>query len=532
MAPRRALVPLAALILLIGVYVAEGAVGASVVDRYLLGAATVLLLFCAVSFGGWAMLEPGSKLRRAWIAGAVVLVAYGAASAANTLSLTSLRTTLAEHEDFHEGLAVALESPPVKAQLRRCPLLSLPDNKLIPDARWILGSVGQQDIVARSQARADVEHALARAGGPHPLGQRGGLPARQRGVRRRDRRRRRRPARPGSARGLQAHLHQSLLRGVCQLLRSRRSASVPRAGPTALGGGRGPGSRSCCSAAWGCACGVCGRGCPTSTTSTRPTISCRTPSKCSRRGRSTRTTSPTRPRSRTCCTSCSPSPTAARAAWCARSRGTPPRCTRWRASPPPCSAPRRCGCCTRPARGCSTARVGLLAAAIEAVAFLPVFYAHLALNDAPTLAPLTLSLLGTAGVLRKGRARDHLLAGVGLGLACASKYTAGIVDRAARRGVVARYLRLEARRAGRWRRALGGLALAGVLRAARVPDREPLRAARLQRLPRRTGPPVDALRRSPGQARRTQGGRRRSTTCGRSPGASAGCRRWPRSAER
>jgi hypothetical protein len=71
--------------------------------------------------------------------------------------------------------------------------------------------------------------------------------------------------------------------------------------------------------------------------------------------------------------------------------------------------------------------VGLLAAAIEAVAFLPVFYAHLALNDVPTLAPLTLSLLGSAGVLTKGRKRDYVLAGVGLGLACATKYTAGIV---------------------------------------------------------------------------------------------------------
>jgi hypothetical protein len=71
--------------------------------------------------------------------------------------------------------------------------------------------------------------------------------------------------------------------------------------------------------------------------------------------------------------------------------------------------------------------VGLLAAAIEAVAFLPVFYAHLALNDAPTLAPLTLSLLGTAGILKWGRRRDYLIAGVGLGLACATKYTAGIV---------------------------------------------------------------------------------------------------------
>ncbi len=71
--------------------------------------------------------------------------------------------------------------------------------------------------------------------------------------------------------------------------------------------------------------------------------------------------------------------------------------------------------------------VGLLAAAVEAVAFLPVFYSHLALNDVPTLAPLTLSLLGTAGVVRKGRLRDHALAGIGLGLACATKYTAGIV---------------------------------------------------------------------------------------------------------
>ena len=70
---------------------------------------------------------------------------------------------------------------------------------------------------------------------------------------------------------------------------------------------------------------------------------------------------------------------------------------------------------------------GLLAAAIEAVAFLPVFYSHLALNDVPTLAPLTLSLLGSAGVLRHGRMRDHALAGAGLGLACATKYTAGIV---------------------------------------------------------------------------------------------------------
>jgi len=103
--------------------------------------------------------------------------------------------------------------------------------------------------------------------------------------------------------------------------------------------------------------------------------------------------------------------------------------------------------------------VGLLAAAIEGVAFLPVFYAHLALNDVPTLAPLTLSLLGSAGVLRKGRARDYLMGGVGLGLACASKYTAGIVLIPLAAATAASYLQAQPD-AGR--RTLGGIALAGV----------------------------------------------------------------------
>jgi hypothetical protein len=70
--------------------------------------------------------------------------------------------------------------------------------------------------------------------------------------------------------------------------------------------------------------------------------------------------------------------------------------------------------------------VALLAAAIFGFAFLPIFYSHLALNDVPTLAPVALALYGVAGVMRHGRRRDYALAGVGIGLAAATKYTGGI----------------------------------------------------------------------------------------------------------
>ncbi|HEY2200719.1 MAG TPA: hypothetical protein VGH56_02440, partial [Solirubrobacteraceae bacterium] len=70
---------------------------------------------------------------------------------------------------------------------------------------------------------------------------------------------------------------------------------------------------------------------------------------------------------------------------------------------------------------------------------------------------LTLSLFGSAQIVRRGRLRDYLLAGFGLGLACASKYTAGIALVPLAAASALQYLEAGD---GRSRRVLGGLALA------------------------------------------------------------------------
>jgi hypothetical protein len=101
-------------------------------------------------------------------------------------------------------------------------------------------------------------------------------------------------------------------------------------------------------------------------------------------------------------------------------------------------------------------RVGLLAAALFGVSFLPIFYSHLALNDVPTLAPICLSLFGAAGVLRYGRVADYLVAGAGLGLAAAFKYTGGIVILPLVGAAAAQFLAVGGRRP-----AIRGLLLAG-----------------------------------------------------------------------
>jgi 4-amino-4-deoxy-L-arabinose transferase-like glycosyltransferase len=105
----------------------------------------------------------------------------------------------------------------------------------------------------------------------------------------------------------------------------------------------------------------------------------------------------------------------------------------------------------------SDRRAGLAAAALMAVAFLPVFYSKHALNDVVTMAPVTVALVACLLVYEQGRWGHWILAGAAIGVAIATKYTAGAM--LVTLGIAA-VLRVLADR-GELKRALLGLVVAG-----------------------------------------------------------------------
>ena len=102
-------------------------------------------------------------------------------------------------------------------------------------------------------------------------------------------------------------------------------------------------------------------------------------------------------------------------------------------------------------------RVGLVAAALMAVAFLPVFYSKHALNDVVALAPIAVALVACLLIYERGAWTDWALAGGAIGVAAATKYTAAAMLLTV---AVAAGLRIERDR-GELRRVLIGLAIAG-----------------------------------------------------------------------
>jgi hypothetical protein len=158
MAPRRMAMPLALLGAGLGTFVLIGAAGASVIERYLAVAALSLLVFAAVALAGWTMLEPG-RLRTAWAAAAVVIVALGGVFTLGRLHLSQFAEELTFRGEAHHDLVQILDAPAVRAGLR-CGPLSVPNHKIVPDARWIAG-LPRTQVVPRARPGPDPRRGVA-----------------------------------------------------------------------------------------------------------------------------------------------------------------------------------------------------------------------------------------------------------------------------------------------------------------------------------------------------------------------------------
>ncbi len=152
--PRRMVAPFVVLISGIGTFVVIAGAGLSVIDRYLMMPAVMILVFCAYALSGWTMLEHG-LLRRVWAVGALVLAAIGIYLAASTLSLNKIQTELGFRDSGQTSLVAILRAPAVKPYLA-CGPISVPDHKLVPDVRIILNR-GRGGVIDRGDARYELD---------------------------------------------------------------------------------------------------------------------------------------------------------------------------------------------------------------------------------------------------------------------------------------------------------------------------------------------------------------------------------------
>jgi hypothetical protein len=148
--PRRTLMPLLLLVVGLATFLMVGVAGLSIINRYLLVPALMIMIYGAVALGGWTMLRRGS-VQHIWAGLAVAAVAGGTVYTAAHLRSHVFTENLSFRGDSHRALVKLLDEPKVRAALK-CGPLSVPNHKLVPEARWILHR-DQHGVLARSDPK-------------------------------------------------------------------------------------------------------------------------------------------------------------------------------------------------------------------------------------------------------------------------------------------------------------------------------------------------------------------------------------------
>lgn len=143
-------------------FVGSGAVGLSLLPRYLTVPAVALCLYAGFAVGGFQRL-PAGRMRELWTRGAIAAAVLGALFLLVRIpSFTRLADELRFIHRTHVDVAATAQDPLVTAA-RRCGPITLPTYRLVPDLRYELHA-GPDAIVSRADAPADRGVALVLVG--------------------------------------------------------------------------------------------------------------------------------------------------------------------------------------------------------------------------------------------------------------------------------------------------------------------------------------------------------------------------------
>jgi hypothetical protein len=149
---RRMRVPLALFAAGVITFVGTGALGLSILPRYLTVPAVALCLFAGYALLGFSALEPGHPWRRRWAQGSAAATVAGAIGLIVLApSITNVREEIRFIRATHDSLIATLDDPAVR-QAMRCGTLTFPTYRLVPDAKWHLPDAS---IGARSAQRRE-----------------------------------------------------------------------------------------------------------------------------------------------------------------------------------------------------------------------------------------------------------------------------------------------------------------------------------------------------------------------------------------
>ncbi|HEX6115886.1 MAG TPA: hypothetical protein VFY99_02220 [Solirubrobacterales bacterium] len=161
--PRRTLMPGIVLVTGIGTFLAIGAAGFAVIDRYLIVAAAAFCIFAGFAIAGFAAIERFRALRIAWAAGAALIVAAVVVfTFTRTLALDEFNADLDFRNDANASLERVLDSDAVASRREAgCGPVTTPTHKIVPDVRWLLDADPGEVISRSDPGYAEGEDELA-----------------------------------------------------------------------------------------------------------------------------------------------------------------------------------------------------------------------------------------------------------------------------------------------------------------------------------------------------------------------------------